>query len=222
MKSCTKCKKLQNADNFNKNCGTVDGFHSNCKKCRKIYRVSKSEYHQKYAKKYYIDNKLSFIGYSKKRQKFNKKELIEYRKKYYKNNKTIILINQARYNKNHKKTRNIKLRNRYKIEPNYKLTVLLRTRLLKVLNRNTKTGSFIKDLGCSVEELKQYLENQFKPGMTWENWSFKGWHIDHKIPLSKFDLTVRNQFIKAAHYTNLQPLWAKENLSKGNRSYYGG
>jgi hypothetical protein len=80
-----------------------------------------------------------------------------------------------------------------------------------------KSGSAVKDLGCSIEECKKYIESQFKESMTWENWGVYGWHLDHKIPLDSFDLTDREQFLKACHYTNLQPLWAKENLSKGNK-----
>lgn len=53
--------------------------------------------------------------------------------------------------------------------------------------------------------------------MTWDNWAPKGWHVDHIIPLSSFDLTNRDQLLAACHYTNLQPLWAKENLQKGAR-----
>lgn len=71
-------------------------------------------------------------------------------------------------------------------------------------------------IGCSIAELKIWLENQFKPGMTWLNHSFGGWHIDHIIPCSAFDLTDEEQQRKCFHYTNLQPLWALDNLQKSD------
>lgn len=60
-----------------------------------------------------------------------------------------------------------------------------------------------------------HLESLFKPGMSWENHG--EWHIDHILPLASFDLTDEQQAAKACHYTNLQPLWASENMSKGAR-----
>ncbi len=68
-----------------------------------------------------------------------------------------------------------------------------------------------------MEELKQHLEKQFQPGMTWNNWKFDGWHLDHIVPLCKFDLMNPEQVKIATHYTNLQPLWAKDNLSKNGK-----
>ena len=100
---------------------------------------------------------------------------------------------------------------------NNKLAHALRNRVGDIVRGRIKIGSAVKDLGCSVEELKKYLESKFQPGMTWENWSLQGWHIDHIKPLSSFDLTDVEQFKQACHYTNLQPLWAKENLVKYNK-----
>jgi len=80
-----------------------------------------------------------------------------------------------------------------------------------------KSGSAVKDLGCSIDEFKEYIAKKFQPGMTWENWG-KGkgkWSLDHILPLSYFDLGDRVQFLKAAHYTNYQPLWETDNLKKG-------
>ena len=100
------------------------------------------------------------------------------------------------------------------IDLHFRLAVLLRSRLGTAIRRNYKAGSAVRDLGCTIPELKFYLEGQFQDGMTWENWSRTGWHIDHEIPLAFFDLTNREQFLRACHYTNLQPMWAEENLRK--------
>jgi len=93
----------------------------------------------------------------------------------------------------------------------------LRTRVNHALNGAYKIGSAIDDLGCTVEELMNHLESQFLPGMTWENRGMHGWHVDHIKPLSSFDLTNEEEFKKACHYTNLQPLWAEDNLKKSNK-----
>jgi hypothetical protein len=69
----------------------------------------------------------------------------------------------------------------------------------------------------SKDFLKKHLEQQFKEGMTWENYGTMGWHIDHINPCSSFDLTLQEERKKCFHYTNLQPLWWWENTSKGNR-----
>ncbi len=70
-------------------------------------------------------------------------------------------------------------------------------------------------LGCTVEKLKQWLEYQFKPGMSWDNRGYYGWHIDHIRPCCSFDLSKPEEQKKCFNYTNLQPLWRKDNQSKG-------
>lgn len=99
----------------------------------------------------------------------------------------------------------------------YKLKKQLRIRLNSAIRKNIKVGSAIRDLGCSVEELKSHLESKFQPGMTWENYGFYGWHIDHIIPLSSLDLTNVDNIKKLCHFSNLQPLWAHDNMKKGNK-----
>lgn len=69
--------------------------------------------------------------------------------------------------------------------------------------------------GCTVAELRAYLESKWLPGMSWENYGLKGWHVDHVTPCSFFDLSDPEQQLKCFHYTNLQPLWAFDNISKG-------
>ena len=98
---------------------------------------------------------------------------------------------------------------------NGRLAHVLRERTRRALNGQPKAGSVVRDLGCSITELRSHLESKFQPGMSWDNYG--QWHIDHIKPLAKFDLTNRVQFLESCHYTNLQPLWAEENLKKGAR-----
>jgi len=110
-------------------------------------------------------------------------------------------------------------------DPNFKLVRLLRSRLYSAIRGGYKSGSAVKDLGCSVEYLREYLEDKFydrddKTKMIWELHGTTGWHIDHIKPLSSFDLTDRAQLLQACHYTNLQPLWAEHNWSKNDREGY--
>jgi hypothetical protein len=157
-------------------------------------------------------------------------------KDYYKNNKDKIKLQKSQYyikNKNviSKRIKNYVENNKDKVRQRrnsyeqrktkddiqFKIGKNLRRRLRDVLKIKTKSGSAVKDLGCTVDEFKSYLESKFQPGMTWNNYGYYGWHIDHIKPLSSFDLSDRKQFLEACHYTNLQPLWASENLIKSNK-----
>lgn len=95
----------------------------------------------------------------------------------------------------------------------------LRDRLACVLRtkdaRAYKAGSVLSLMGCSKAQLVAHIESQFLPGMSWENRS--EWHIDHIIPCSHFDMADPEQQRIAFHYTNLRPLWATANISKGDR-----
>ena len=108
---------------------------------------------------------------------------------------------------------------RIKTDMGFKLRIRLRSRLAdtlraKLLNKDFSAFSL---LGTSIEDFMLYLSSKFEPGMTWENWGKYTWHIDHIKPLASFDLTNPQELKLAFHYTNLQPLWAKENLSKGSK-----
>jgi len=103
---------------------------------------------------------------------------------------------------------------RYNNDVNYRLTCVLRARLNRSVRCNNKTGSAVQDLGCSIEDFKLYIESKFQPGMTWDNWSRNGWHLDHKEPLGSFNLEDPEQLKKACHYTNLQPMWIEDHKAK--------
>ncbi|MHA2428007.1 MAG: hypothetical protein ACXADB_08290, partial [Candidatus Hermodarchaeia archaeon] len=104
-------------------------------------------------------------------------------------------------------------RRRYNNNIQVRLAANLRSRLYAALNGRAKTGSAVKDLGCSVEELKTHLEAQFESWMTWDNYGTE-WEIDHIKPLHMFDLEDRKQFLEVCHYTNLRPLLAETNRSR--------
>ena len=100
--------------------------------------------------------------------------------------------------------------------PNFRMRLLVRSRLRQLLLRKygvrmSKTEVLI---GCSLADLRKHLERQFQSGMNWGNRGRYGWHIDHIVPLSWFNLGDPNQLAVAAHYTNLQPMWAKDNCTK--------
>jgi len=116
---------------------------------------------------------------------------------------------------------------RLKTDLSFRLRATLRKRLWSALKNNKtgrrKGGSAVRSLGCSIPELMIHLEARFYNNpetgepMTWSNWTYRGWHIDHIRPLAMFDLTNPTEVAVACHYTNLQPLWAEQNLSKSRK-----
>ena len=97
---------------------------------------------------------------------------------------------------------------------NFRVANNLRCRLRMALKSQgtSKTNKTMVYLGCTKEYLREHLQNKFKESMNWDNYG--KWHIDHIKPLSRFDLTKEEEIHKAMHHTNLQPLWASENLRK--------
>lgn len=117
----------------------------------------------------------------------------------------------------------VKIRNkRWRKKPgaaqfNNKLTDSLRRRINKVLKGAPKSARTLALIGCSVSELRQHLEKQFQPGMSWETRGGKvGWQIDHVRPCASFNLMDPAQQRDCFHYSNLQPLWAVDNNKKGD------
>lgn len=108
-------------------------------------------------------------------------------------------------------------RERRRGDPVFKLICAARSRIYGALKRRRKSASTLKLLGVpSIEFYQSYIAAQFKPGMTWKN--FGTWHIDHIKPLSSFDLSNPKMQTVAFNYRNTRPLWAIENMVRGNRS----
>lgn len=193
MKICTKCKKEKKESEFHVNKCLKSGLRSACKECVKKYQNSASR--KSYMKKY----TLKYATTGRKTEKYK-----SWRRRYER------VYTKSEKFKEYRRSRKAN-------DPLYKLAVTLRVRLYLALKNNQRTGSAIRDLGCSVKELKAHIERQFREGMSWDNWKHDGWHIDHIIPLSSFDLTNREELLKAVNYSNLQPLWAEENFEKSNK-----
>lgn len=99
----------------------------------------------------------------------------------------------------------------------------LRSKLASLINTSirkqfgAKACKTTRLIGCTVEELRHHLEAQFADGMSWDNYGRNGWHVDHIRPCASFDLTDPEQQRQCFHYTNLQPLWAADNIRKGDK-----
>ena len=129
-------------------------------------------------------------------------------KKYYQDNKEYI-------KKYYKKYKN----NRLATDVNFRITTNLRNRLYCAIKNNQKAGHTIELLGCSIDQFKIYMQNMFKPGMTWENYGAV-WHIDHIIPCSFFNMSYPEHQIACFNWQNLQPMFGEENLHKSDNMDY--
>jgi len=112
-------------------------------------------------------------------------------------------------------------REKYHSIPQNRIARNLRNKIWCCLNRGKvsapKMFGFVEVMGCTSLELKVHLESQFTEGMSWDNYGVNGWHIDHVIPCASFDLTDPIQQKTCFHFSNLRPMWARENIKKGKK-----
>lgn len=222
-KICGRCKIEQSVEFFGKDKSTKSGYRYVCNDCRKIeskqYRENNKERRAKTLKDYYDKNKEVIAVKGKIRYYDDVEKTRETKlKSYHKNkDKDSNIQRVKKYRKENRSKLNAWERNKKQTDPIYKLSATVRNRIKVFLNKNniTKKNKTFELVGCTPQQLKEHLEKQFREGMTWENHGKYGWHIDHIIPLSS--ATTEEELYKLCHFTNLQPLWAEENLSKGNR-----
>jgi hypothetical protein len=204
MKQCVRCKKNKKLTQFHKQKASADGHKSWCKICTQEYGIKHKQKNrkkiQKQQKEYKIKNKNNLNEYNKQWRKDNPDKVFEIRKKYRKKYRD--KINKRR-------------RQKLKENINFRLRTIISNRIRMALSRGSKNSTAYDLTGCSWEDLKLYLESRFTVGMSWDN--FGEWHIDHIKPCCSFDLTDREQQKLCFHYTNLQPLWAIDNLKKSGK-----
>lgn len=223
MKICSVCKVEKPFTEYHKNIGHKDDLDPRCKLCKKQIRKNITDeqriHERKQKAEYRAKNRDVLNAKNREYEKKNKEKIALRKVKYRDDNKEQISAQKKIYHASVRQKRADYQRNKRNTDLNFRLKTILRNRVSNFLNGiGGKQGSAVKDLGCTIEELRIYIESKFKPGMTWENYGITTWHIDHIIPLANFDLTNREEFLKACHYTNLQPLWAEENWKK-NRFY---
>ena len=238
-KKCSKCKVVKPFDEFHKDKLNKDGCQNTCKECRK-------QYQKKYQPQYYKDNRETILAASKQwvqdnrergqetRRKYdqtNKEKISERSKQYYQDNKERLREASKQYNQTNKEEIkqyrqdnkakfNEYIKNKRKNDIVFALRCNVSSQVSMVLKRNTgdKDGqSVMKYLPYTIDQLKEHIEKQFEPWMSWENYG--EWHIDNIYPHSKlpYDNMEHPNFLKAWALENLQPLEAIENIRKGNR-----
>lgn len=226
-KICSSCKKKKPVFEFNKCSGKRDGLNCYCKECRKEKRKSFYERNKDKVTKgvyQYIENHKEELKQKQKLWRQNNKEKLKLyfndnkellRKKaleYYYNNRDEYKEKAKLYRESHKKERNKKAREKRKADPLYKFACDLKRMLHKAfkLNGYQKNKRTKEILGCSIDELRNYIESKFEPWMNWENHGVytgkknETWHLDHIIPMASAK-TIED-VIKLNHYTNFQPL----------------
>ena len=218
---CAKCTQIACKEYYKKNRerllnrakkNHLGNRERNRKRFKKYYIENKEKMSQD-SKEYYIENKEEISKQQKTRYQENGERIREERKQYCKKNKDRI----KQYAHIDKPNRNRKRRQKYKTDIKYKIEIILRSRLTKALIDKIKKETTFTLLGCSIEYLKSHIEKRFKPGMSWANYNHNTWHLDHILPCASFDLSDINQQRQCFHYSNLQPLWAKENMIKRDK-----
>ena len=212
-KECTKCKETKNTDQFNKDNSRRDKISCWCRVCQKKkndnwYQGDNKIKRKKDTNDYYYLNKDALLPkmreYSTKRNRLEKTKQLK--RDWYEQNKPRV-----------REDANTRKRERRKTDPNFRLRESISSRIRAAIKNNSKSSQTLELLGCTIPELREHLETKFQTGMSWDNYGIKGWHVDHIRPCSSYNLSDPDQQRECFNHTNLQPLWATENLEKGDR-----
>lgn len=214
-KVCSKCKEEKKICEFGNSKSSKDGLLYCCKKCNnergKKYVQENYQKTLEQHRKWTAKNPEWVYNRHKKWREENPDKVKELKKNWLDKNPE----KRKQYRENYKPRKQEQRKERREVDPIFNLTNRMRSRIWKYLNifDITKTNKTFDIVGCTPEFLKEHLESQFKNGLSWENRS--EWHIDHIIPLSS--AKTEEELYSLCHYTNLQPLWAEDNLKKSNK-----
>ena len=214
IKTCSKCGETKATSEFYKDSSHKDGFQSHCKLCKdksgKIYRMKNQDKINAYYKEKRKKNPKYYNAICKRYRDKNPEKRYTVCTNWQKNNpdKVKVIAKRCR----------IKRRSTPKGNLNHRFGVAMQMSL-----KSNKSGRKWELLvNYTPDELKKHLEKQFTTNMSWKLFLQGKIHIDHKIPLSKFNFTKPEHigFKKAWALENLQPMWAKDNLTKSDKLYY--
>jgi hypothetical protein len=212
-KVCSKCKVEKLIDCFHKQTSSKDGHKAACKECiskdASLFYVINKDKVNKVKKIYYNSHKEQYFQYGKKKGR------VEYQRDYRINHKESSSEYSREYRNKNRITLNAKRLTKKKTNINFMLAGTLRNEIYNAVKKSKKIYKMKEVLGCTLDFLKQHIESQFTEGMTWENHGRFGWHIDHVLPCKSFDLSDSEQQKRCFNWSNLQPLWWYDNISKG-------
>lgn len=221
MKECNKCHQIKSLDSFPfrkelnqyrgvckqcKNQRAQELYTTQAKEKRHIYYKENKESLQHNRKIYYEANKEQIKVRDQLYREKNKERCLARDRNYYQANKEKRKAYAAAYSKRRRSN-----------DPVYKMVWNTRRRINMGLKGECKSAPTEELIGCSFEQYKAHIQSQWTEGMNWENYGLHGWHIDHIIPISSFDLSNPEEQKKAFNYLNTRPMWAKDNWSKGSK-----
>lgn len=210
MKRCKYCENLKNETEFYVTRGHLS---SRCKGCFSLYQKDNPN-RLKNLKRYYAANKDEINT----RQKEAYHSDLKSSRAYNRNKANRLRAQSPEKYALYQKVWKLKHWHANKHRPEIRLPKILRSRFQRAIKKSYKKTSVLSLVGCTIEFLRQYLESKFAAGMSWDNYGNNGWHIDHVKPCVSFDLSKHEEQKKCFHYSNLQPLWAKDNIRKGGKT----
>lgn len=222
MKICNRCKNKKDLEEYYKDRTSKDGYDSRCKNCRSEYGQENREKILIKTKEYYENHKEEQSNRMKLWRLNNPEKQKEILLNYELNNKEKIREYHRKYDKENMDYKIKWFNNKYKNDLNFRLLSLIRVRINSSIKNNKKTHPSLYLLGCSIEEARLHLEDQFLPEMNWSNHG-KVWEIDHIIPCSSFNLENLEEQKECFHYSNLQPLFKTTATAEslGYKGYVG-
>lgn len=223
MKKCTICESEKPYSEFHRQRGRRDGYGDWCKPCKSerkrqqyqanphkaraymaAYRAANPEKVAEAKKAARLKKLDEYKAKEARNYRKNRDKILAYSKEYRRKNWPMVLAKNTRYK-----------RERLRADPLYRMQYSMRCRIFQAFRAQgyAKGGKTSKLLGCDWDELMQHMAAQFQHGMTLDNYG--EWHVDHIIPVSS--AKDADELTRLCHYSNLQPLWAADNLSKGSQ-----